>query len=109
MPDPRETPHHPDIEGAARRALLQAGRIQEAKRKLREISERAEKMLPPQNKPALADFIRDTLKATGICTVYPEVLRLCWADLAEEAIREFAVENGWKVKIQVVAEFTKGE
>ena len=109
MPDPKETPHHPDIEGAERRALLQAGKIQEAKRKLREISERAVRMLPPQNKPALADFIRDTLKGNGICTVYPEVLRLCWADLAEEAIREFAVENGWKVKIQLVAEFTKDQ
>ena len=109
MSEPAKKPHHPDIEGAARRALLQAGRIQEAKRKLREISERATKMIPPQNKPALADFIRDTLKSSGSCTVYPEVLRLCWADLAEEAIREFAVENGWKVKIQVVAEFTKGE
>lgn len=109
MPDSEKSLHHPDIEGAARRALLQAGKIQEAKRKLKEISERAVRMLPPQNKPALADFIGDTLKASGSCTVYPEVLRLCWADLAEEAIREFAAENGWKVKIQVVAEFTKGE
>ena len=100
--------HHPDIEGAARRALLQAGKIQEAKRKLREIAERAVRMLPPQNKPALADFIRDTLQTNPSCQVYPEVLRLCWSDIKEDAIHQFAAEHGWKVKIQIVAEFTKG-
>jgi hypothetical protein len=109
MPNPEKEPKHPDIEGAARRALLQAGRIQQAKRKLKEISERAARMLPPQNKPALADFIGDTLEDSESCTIYPEVLRLCWTDMAEEAIREFAAENGWRVKIQLVAEFTKEE
>jgi hypothetical protein len=108
MPESGEQPHHQDIETAARRALLQAGKIQEAKRKLREISERAVRMLPPHNEPALADFIRDRLATNESCKVYPEVLRLCWTDVAEEAIRKFAAENGWKVKIQVVAEFSKG-
>lgn len=107
MPDSGKKPHHLDIEGAARRALLQAGRIQEAKHKLREIAERAVRMLPPHNKPALADFIRGNLATSESCKVYPEVLRLCWADLGEDAIRKFATENGWKVKIEVVAEFSK--
>lgn len=66
-------------------------------------------MLPPQNKPALADFIRDNLQTNPSCKVYPEVLRLCWNDLAEDSIREFANKHGWKVNIQIVAEFSRGE
>jgi len=107
MPELGENFDRSDIEGSARRALLQAGKIQEVKRKLREIAERAVQMLPPQNKPALADFIRDTLETTPSCKVYPEVLRLCWKDLSEGSIRKFAVENGWQVEFQLVAEFTK--
>ena len=109
MSESGKHPPNPDIAGAARRALLQAGSIQEAKAKLREISERAARMVPPLNKPALADFIRQTLAKDTSCKVHPEVLRLCWTNLAEDEIRKFAAENGWKVKIQDVAEFTKRE
>ncbi|MEZ0255589.1 MAG: hypothetical protein ACAI37_09940 [Chthoniobacter sp.] len=109
MPESGKHPKHPDIVGAARQALLQAGKIQEAKVKLREISERTAKMVPPLNKPALTHFIRQTLETNASCKVYPEALRLCWTDLAEDAIREFAAENGWKVNIQVIAEFSKDE
>jgi hypothetical protein len=51
MAEPSEAPSTPpelDIEKAARRALLQAGEIQKVKRKLRELCERAAKMVPPE-------------------------------------------------------------
>ena len=51
MAEPSEAPNIDpklDIEKAAQRALLQAGEIQRVKRKLRELCERAAKMVPPE-------------------------------------------------------------
>jgi hypothetical protein len=48
MPDSPQKSSHLEIEAAAQRALLQAGEIQKVKRKLKEISERAAKMIPPE-------------------------------------------------------------
>lgn len=51
MAESPEAPSNPpalDIETAARRALLQAGEIQRVQKKLRELSERTAKMVPPE-------------------------------------------------------------
>jgi hypothetical protein len=64
----------------------------------------------------LASVIAPTIKARGLCRVFPDVLKRCWSDpfaRKGQDIIEFAKAHGWAVEIHepgmygTVADFTK--